>query len=109
MAAAVVMEFCASVTSNPPKIQPITTTVALQWDELDVETRLELIARAWVLKAPAFSSVCALDIVGFPGFPRVVATPKLWNVGELIIAPRAMESNFFFNTLSLHTDEYHSC
>ncbi|KAI0842289.1 hypothetical protein F5Y06DRAFT_172648 [Hypoxylon sp. FL0890] len=59
MAAAAVTEFCASATRSAfgwPEIQPSTPTETSQWDELDLQTRLELIARAWTLKAQTLSA-----------------------------------------------------
>ncbi|KAI1333456.1 hypothetical protein F5Y15DRAFT_353258 [Xylariaceae sp. FL0016] len=57
MAAAALMEFCASGTrseygwqTTQPSITTARTTLLTLWDEYDLQTRLALIARSWLLK-----------------------------------------------------------
>ncbi|KAI1372723.1 hypothetical protein F4677DRAFT_431916 [Hypoxylon crocopeplum] len=71
MAAAADVEFCQSATRGGfgwQKTRPSVATATPQWDELDLETRLGLIARAWILRTSTLSSVCAFDTLGVCGW-----------------------------------------
>ncbi|OTB18534.1 hypothetical protein K445DRAFT_315369 [Daldinia sp. EC12] len=60
MAVAAFTTSCASATRDgfgQPKNEPSIVSVALQWDELDLQTRLELISRAWLSVATVLTSV----------------------------------------------------
>lgn len=89
MAAAVAFEFCATATRNVagwPETQPpaaIATTTP-PWDELDLDTRLGLIARAWVLSAPSLSLVRALDTFGERNILWLQLHRQLRDAGELV-------------------------